>query len=222
MVVLGQFSYRAVVRREGSKHWIGLATKQGFLTFALDGCESAGTASPPPLPGPIAAALRPVLDRSTASPYPPADDMGAMMEPVDAAALGPISSVFELCWPEFVEHQGHVFRLPPGGLLPSTTQAGDRTGAEAFVNHVHLNDLFRDDSGECTYQLTRQQCFQIAEMWMTKLKHRFPRRYFVMYLFIDGEETHLRFHVLRSSEPLWADLDLIFDDPDQSTAVWFF
>lgn len=219
-----RYIYRAVVRREKGSWWLSLVTNKGsLLTFDLQGPTMGRPASQVPLPVQIAAALHPLLERGTVVSEAPGivvSDGSNGMEGVPISATVPLLT---LCWPEFIEQQGCILRIPANGRMPSIAQPTDRTGAEAYVNHVHLNDVFRDGKGRCSFQLTKNQCFQIAEMWMSKLKLHFPRRYFAMYLFMDDEDSHLRFHTLRPSEPLWTDLDLMFEeDSIQSSTVWFF
>lgn len=216
--------YKAVLRREKGSWWLCVPTTKGsMITMALNKETHGSFVSDVRLPAPIASALGPLLEHAAPVSEAPAflevsDDWSELETKVGVD----IQYLLSVWWPRFVEQDGCIFRLENGGEIPAFFTS-DKTGAELDANHFHLDDVFRDDKGHCLYELTKYQCFQIAEMWMIKLKRCFPRRYFAMYLFMDNENTNLRFQTLRPPEPIWVDPVLVFEHKsDQSAAVWFF
>lgn len=85
---------------------------------------------------------------------------------------------------------------------------GDPTALEAFVNHVHLDDLLgglplsTDGAREALVALGRA----LVEVYTERARPFLGGRELIFYL--GGRDTvSLRFHVFRGSEEAWARLD---------------
>ena len=85
---------------------------------------------------------------------------------------------------------------------------GDRTGFEAFYNHIHTSQYIDDDNkGPIEgFKLAKY----ILDAWKTKLKIEFPENKFHLILSYDGKESTLRFHKYRQDEGSY----LVIDDLD--------
>lgn len=213
---------RAVVRREAGSWWAELPLQNGAMVkLDLSGHTKGETVSSIALSQEVPAPLGPFLVNATVVNEMSQAGADRSNGRDDHENFSSIGRLLAAVWPNFVETEGHVLIKAGWWTSQTLSQFSDKTGAEAFVNHVHLNDPLRDSRGRLRQRLTRRQCFQIAEMWMLKLKAQFPEREFVVYLFVQGNDTHLRFHTLRKGEPLWTDLTLMSDEPFESAAVWF-
>lgn len=71
----------------------------------------------------------------------------------------------------------------------------DRTGLEASINHVHVNDL---ETG-----------IQIIDQWKLRLQEDYSDKEFIIVLSCqaDGEDVVVRFYQYREDEPAWVDLN---------------
>jgi len=84
----------------------------------------------------------------------------------------------------------------------------DRTGYEAFQNHVHLDDIVPMDD---FLQMLRSGLDVIA-LWAKKLKSSYPNYTFHIVLAFDAEEVGncvVRFYRLRNDESPWIDIENI-------------
>ena len=146
-----------------------------------------------------------------------------------------VASVF---WPSFVEYQGLVYlewsfskselaAIRQGkshgdfdsDIATYVAKAfGDRTGAEAFLSHTHILDLFRRDpevwsEARSTYKRSHPHFKAaekvgrtLAEMWFVKLCRDFPGDNFRVYYNRDDNPV-VRFHRVYSGEPQWTDVE---------------
>jgi hypothetical protein len=128
-------------------------------------------------------------------------------------------------FPEFVEANGHVFAKCAASkaavvnrrraLIPEW-EGLDRTGVEAFENHLHILDVFRHDPKVWSKRLQRYRTAHpdfvaaetlgkaIAHAWFARLLREFPRYRFRVYYTRDGDPT-VRFHRVYRGEPVWLD-----------------
>jgi hypothetical protein len=83
----------------------------------------------------------------------------------------------------------------------------DRTGYEAFCNHIHLNDYFPEIE-ECPLQ-SLILALRILETWKSKLRRNFPSMKFHLILSHDEYGSVLRFHKYRPEEGAWLNVDNI-------------
>jgi hypothetical protein len=58
------------------------------------------------------------------------------------------ADLLHIFWPDFVEVDGSIFLPWEAPTQTSNPELGlDRTGMEAFLNHTHMIDLFRHETG---------------------------------------------------------------------------
>ncbi|HWF02310.1 MAG TPA: hypothetical protein VHA06_01410 [Candidatus Angelobacter sp.] len=128
----------------------------------------------------------------------------------------------ELLWPDFVEVNGCIFAAFQRGD-GEVKISGDKTGTECFINHTHLLDEFSNratsetrehfseqlDVVEAIYDYAHPDFIaacelgtKMAEMWALKLKSDFPKNRFRVY-YTKYDNPIVRFHKVRSDEPLW-------------------
>ncbi len=142
-----------------------------------------------------------------------------------------VEGLVELVWPAFVELQGCIFAAP---LAPPSSRsrhasplwgAPDRTGAEAFHNHLHLLDLFPTPSPAPRRAASlRRSGFALGSLlgqaWAGKLTSEFPSDRFRVYL-TNHEQPILRLHRVYPGEPVWLnEHDWAADIKRQRVIVW--
>jgi hypothetical protein len=82
-----------------------------------------------------------------------------------------------LFWPEFIEHDGCIFRLDHfdnknyQNWVKETK--GDKTAVEKVMNHNHLGEIFLYDPKRTMYQEIYLAKF-MKELWECKLARDFP------------------------------------------------
>lgn len=123
----------------------------------------------------------------------------------------------EISWiifPEFVEWDGCVLLRQEEQLsLPEKFNPNqfcpDRTGYEADINHVHLDDYI-DEIRSYPYEGLRIG-LKIMNIWQLQLKSQFPSKKFILILTFDGEDCTLRFHTFREDALPWIDVKSLND-----------
>ncbi len=80
-------------------------------------------------------------------------------------------------WPEFIEHDGCIFRKNVWNLQNYqawlTKTRGDKTAIERVMNHLHLSDLY-PNAAESTTAQKLYLAGLLKEIWECKLKRDFP------------------------------------------------
>lgn len=125
-------------------------------------------------------------------------------------------AIMDLQNANFVEVSGCVLLQANDMTLPEpdevdkilTEEKMDRTGYEAFQNHVHLDDIVQID--DFLQQL--RSGLAVIESWSEKLKSYYPNYTFHIVLAFDAEEVGncvVRFYRLRDDETSWIDLENI-------------
>jgi hypothetical protein len=92
-----------------------------------------------------------------------------------------------------IEHNGCIFdkaQLAVSGGY----QAFDFVEQEAFVNHIHFDELDREVNAR-----------QLVELWEHEVKSKWPSRAFRIYVHEAEEEITVRFHQVRSGLPNWCE-----------------
>ena len=93
----------------------------------------------------------------------------------------------------FVKKHGCTLLKAPAAKSTPYEQAGmDRTGYEAFINHIHTRPF--------------SQAWEYAQRLTQRLKRQ-PGRFAIIISF-DGTEATVRFHRRRRGEPAWLDENL--------------
>lgn len=75
---------------------------------------------------------------------------------------------------------------------------GDKTGYEASVNEVSIGN------GE----YNPSQIIELSQKLINGLNSVFSNRNFCVIVSVDEKRTNVRFHTIRSDEPLWCDIDV--------------
>jgi hypothetical protein len=70
----------------------------------------------------------------------------------------------------------------------------DPVGREAFINHVHLAGVDRENVAR-----------QTIELWAAEMRSRWPDRTFRIYRQAEAGETTLRFHAVRPGFANWCE-----------------
>lgn len=119
------------------------------------------------------------------------------LPPVDAPpepdALAP--SLLALLALGFVEIEGCVVlaAFESSGRHTSVARCHDETGYEAFLNHVHVEDLLPEDPpGE---QVLEQAVHYVRRL-AADLRAAYPDRSFVVVLGVDEGSANVRFHTV--------------------------
>ena len=113
-------------------------------------------------------------------------------------------------WPDLVEHQGCIFLQDGLACSGGFEKIEDRTGREAFVNHVHVLDVLGRDveTIKAARAIPNDEVWQIAmivaQMWASRLRGAFPDSSFRVYATRDDEPI-VRFHRCYSGESVWLD-----------------
>jgi hypothetical protein len=112
-----------------------------------------------------------------------------------------------LAWPEVVETQGCAFLREGLARSGGVEAIEDRTGREAFVNHVHILDEIQGGDPPATPggDLLAEAwhiALIIARIWGAKLGREFPSSSFRVYATRDDEPI-VRFHRCYRSEAPW-------------------
>jgi hypothetical protein len=117
--------------------------------------------------------------------------------------------------PSFEERHGCVFLA--GQSADPAALGTDRTGAEAFANHVHVLDLFThsasvdgDRRGDRRWYDQTSADFvaacalgkALAWAWFCKLKADYPQYRFRVY-YTEQDNPIVRFHRVRVGEGVW-------------------
>lgn len=119
----------------------------------------------------------------------------------------------QLLSPEFMEWDGCILVRTENDLSDRGTQFTpneyyqDRTGYEAFCNHIHLIDYFPEFEENPLQSL--KLALKILEVWEIKLKKEFPKMKFHIILSHDEYGSVLRFHKYRSEEGTWLNVNNI-------------
>ena len=98
-----------------------------------------------------------------------------------------------LIWPQFVEHDGMVFRerVTAEQAQQWMTQFNDKKGIEALVNHLHILDIQNpgdwQDVNETQVRFLDQT---LRDAWAAKLAIDFPNKTFTVE-FIEGSAFNL-------------------------------
>jgi hypothetical protein len=130
--------------------------------------------------------------------------------------------LLKIFWPDFVRVNGCVF----AAFHWFGTYSGnfdDKTQTEAFINHTHILDEFRNsatfrviepaskdldeieeiyDAGHPDFLHACKIGKAMARMWAVKLKVDFPVERFRVY-YTQCDNPIVRFHKVRSNEPVW-------------------
>ena len=121
-----------------------------------------------------------------------------------------IKEYSELLWPNFIEENGCVFferEYQKSGKI-DYDRYFDKIGAEAFVNHIHLNDYIDDHLNNFEKLFIGTI---LLDVWSCKIKMEYPSYRFVFILsFDDDGECILRFHKERKGSS-WIDMSKIED-----------
>lgn len=133
------------------------------------------------------------------------------------------TQIVDIMWPSFVEIEECV-------LFRSTEEEaeslnlefvlksfGDRSGFEAFSNHIHAIDITDDFVKHPSEGL--KFMLKLMEVWECKLRRDFPHYKFFLTLSHGGKDSILRFHRLRDNEPSWIDIDKLEDLKKESIFV---
>lgn len=125
--------------------------------------------------------------------------------------LSAAMKILEVAWPAFVESDGCV--LLRDGLAKSHGMEAieDRTGREAFVNHVHILDLIDHPKlatpiSAHALDLAWRLAVLIARIWGSKLRQEYPTSSFRIYATREDEPI-VRFHRCYDSEAPWLESD---------------
>ena len=84
-------------------------------------------------------------------------------------------------WPDFVEHDGCVFRYSPSPTTYSDWMRsldGDRQRVESVMNHLHILDMFDSRDFEPDENVVRHVAAMLKDMWSAKLSQDFPQKQF--------------------------------------------
>lgn len=73
----------------------------------------------------------------------------------------------------------------------------DSVGKEAFVNHIHFDELDRIELVDA----------KIAA-WVRETKSKWPQQRFRIYRHVESDEVTIRFHLVRKQVPNWCDSGL--------------
>lgn len=120
------------------------------------------------------------------------------------------SELIHVLWPEFIEVSGCIliknnsdrdYNLNMDHILNTF---GDRTGFEAFDNHVHMMDVSKEFEKNPIEGL--RFALKLLEVWAANLKIDFPDYPFNLIVTFDGQDSILRFHKIREGET-WLDTD---------------
>lgn len=133
------------------------------------------------------------------------------------------SKVSRVLFPDFVSADGcvllHLFELPnlDNNRFISNEQIPDRTQLEAFVNHIHLSDIFEEcaDFPEDSLRFG----LEIVEAWAGRLKVLFPQDHFHLVLSYDEFGSVVRFYKLRDDEEPWMDVERLDGYSDEGILV---
>jgi hypothetical protein len=86
----------------------------------------------------------------------------------------------QLFWPNFVEHDDCVFRVFEESVYRQWLQqtGGDKTKAEAVMNHLHVLNVLPASVQSPTRDLVVAFGRLLQDAWSTKLRRDFPGREF--------------------------------------------
>ena len=136
-----------------------------------------------------------------------------------------LESLIEICDVEVFELRGS---LCIGDLANATANLssfeGDPTGFEAFVNHVHLGDVWHDGPGDTPgVEVLRRLAFVVIRCWAVSL---LPSLHGRSVLFFAGggsvEDFTIRFHLDRGPSDSWVDVGDQMFLKSRGLAVWRF
>lgn len=115
-------------------------------------------------------------------------------------------------WPQFTWADGAVLIAEAIGKSTNIEKFDDLTSAEAFINHVHVLDVFTNSAEvdkEPFYDRTHPGFVAAidigrlaARLWAHKLALEFPESEFLVY-FTRDDNPIVRFHMVRDGEPVW-------------------
>jgi len=95
-------------------------------------------------------------------------------------------------------------RFADSARLTSLTDHGDETGFEAFVNHVHIEDMLDDTTSQSELL---KQTLAYAVCVAERLSVAFPAKSFEIIVSVDDSHT-VRFTTARQDQPSWLADDL--------------
>jgi len=173
---------------------------------------------------------KPILDRRekprrSSSQLPRENDFGVwrqlrteLMDSVQIARL------VEVCHPQLFEFDDCICLGDHDNAKANRSSFGaDRTGFEAFVNHIHPGDLWEGDPGAPGVESVRSVSMIIIASWAIALLPVLRGR---SVLFFSGgstvEDFAVRFHVDRGSSDTWADISDAAFLTSSGLAVWRF
>jgi hypothetical protein len=112
-----------------------------------------------------------------------------------AGSLADLAAYGRIIWPDFVEHDGRVFKVDFSEPFYHETlleNGGDKEAAQALINHQHVLDLFGrpDARGKAPSQeLVIYVGHLLQEIWQTKLNRDFPSRRVIVEFFPEHSEN---------------------------------
>ena len=101
-------------------------------------------------------------------------------------------------WPSFVEHDGCVLRVAPDIKNYEDWKksfAGDRSGIESMLNHVHIVDIFPNVDNPPTRQQILYLGRQLQAMWISKLQRDFRDKQFAVEFHEDGGDDLVEYQI---------------------------
>jgi hypothetical protein len=101
-------------------------------------------------------------------------------------------------WPDFVVHDGCVFRHRPseetyGKWLASLD--GDRSKVESVINHLHITDMFTSEGVDPTPRVLMHVAQLLKDMWSCKLDRDFPGRGFCVEIYEGKPDDLLAYEI---------------------------
>ena len=104
----------------------------------------------------------------------------------------------EFFWPQFVEHDGCVFR---GSVNEKNyrdwivSTKSHKTSVEAVMNHVHILDIFPDVEKPPSKEQIRYLGRKLKEMWKAKLLRDFPDKNITVSFHEDDSDDLLNYEI---------------------------
>lgn len=121
--------------------------------------------------------------------------------------------ITKVLMPEFIEWDGCILLVASndigslGTYFKPNQYFCDRTGYEAYNNHIHVNDYFPE--AEESQDLSLKIALQILDIWEQKLKEHFSNFKFHLILSHDEFDSVVRFYKYRPEEGSWINVDNI-------------
>jgi len=119
-----------------------------------------------------------------------------------------ISRIVDILWPDFVYINECIFiKESYNKSHVQESEFVDKTSYEAFVNHIHLDQIYWGEPVD--YYEVLQIALKVLDMWKIKLKNDCPNMKFILILSFNEEDCNLRFHRFRQNELPWINPDEI-------------